>query len=284
MITYELMSHEVHRKSLHGFILSPNPTIAGIEDLGFNMPPTPLIRKNPWNDLVFMYKEGLVRTIQRRRTRRSLGLGIEGNKIEGAFEREYGAVFVPSKTNISTIAHESGHALNEYLNPDLHVASAGRIFEAINRRAEGEELLRDFDPEKGYVYRCVDEGLADWLSYQVTNPGEDISVVKAHTATITDINDPNSLREHFAILEKTLKLFRLALEFSGSDARIAAPIFLKALFSVQYGVGYYFIANAMKKMVRTGVIVPEAYTMLAQNPPSRINQLRDPSKYVKALL
>lgn len=268
---------EFLRVPLIGFKFEPNPATDDIEEaLGIKFPVKPR------------------RMLASQRNRRALvanafspsrldelffyGLPAED---EVCYLTPYNIVLSEGESSFGTY-HENTHALVHFINPSIYrVINLYDIF--LDTVRYGVVKPEAAALETTLVVKCFDEGVADWgaITTGVRMQGQKMTeALSCHNLHLTEIT-----KQHSTIDEGLSILLQLTRETPNAKDRL--DVFANTcdmLDDAYYPVGYYFTFEAMKMLVRLGLSTPQALTLLVKNPPTTIQQLKNPVIYARGLI
>jgi len=263
-------------KSLAGFAVSPNPEAYDLENiLGINFTNPPArIDLTRRNRLVFVAKEFTPAPI------------IEETR-NAFYLRDYNAFF--TRTGIEgryTAWHENMHGYIDTVSSE-EPAALYQAFDLLKDKAQGKEV----DPSKmeriasGAAFA---EGLADWAAIktaiEIGTEAELMQADRFHRA-YTEVFEGRSVIEGARnIMEEEVFKANEILSVDNIKSENDMRIVLLELVKSLYFVGYSFMIDAMKMLREKGFSISSAIDHLIKNPPTKIQDLRNPNKFTLNIL
>jgi len=264
-------------RSLQGFQISKNEAAGHlVRELGVEFAQVPpKVELNLRNRIQWAKDKGI-------------GGVIAGTVIRGAvaaYDRRYGAVFVP-KDDLFAELHENGHALVDSINPYIR-DSIDELPVMVGQRVSGKPVNLD-NVEKIVVYRCFDEGVAQWgalrTAGRLTEHFEPEDVLSMENSMLHGEENnhakKNFIQEQFRAVRQATSAYKTALSQTGPKVMIEGMRVESQLSDPQYVVGYHFVDRAMQILASSGRQVGEALMGLIRKPPERIDDLERPQEYV----
>ena len=222
---------------------------------------------------------------------KGIGGVIAGTITRGAvaaYDRRYGAVFAP-KDDLFAELHENGHALMDSINPHIR-DSIDELAIMVAQRAAGKPVNLD-SVEKIMVYRCFDEGVAQWgalrTAGKLTEHFEPEDVLSMENSMLygseNDHAKTNFIQKQFEVVRQATSAYKAVLSQTGPKVMIEGMKLESQFSDPQYVVGYHFVKGAMQALTDSGRKVGEALMELIRIPPESIDDLEKPQEYVARL-
>ncbi len=271
----------VPERDLKGFKTDPNTAVNDLETtLGITFPVRPeAVILTGRNKFVYAIKNGIVPSIAKTLLRRN-------NDAIGMYDYRYHAYFADKKTDLFTALHENMHGFNALVNSDI-LRQQELISQAVAERFVGRPLTQ-LDIEKVIVFKSFDEGMAQWAAIEAAsllggkfdpkdlNSTRNLLLRGKETPDAVQI-DEQFIDEEFQKLEEAKELYTQALQLTGIKVMTEGAKAEAVIQDVKYITGYYFVYLAALKLKREGVSTSDIITNLVKNPPSKINELRNPT-------
>lgn len=264
-------------KSLHGFQLSRNEAAEYLMgELGVKFAPVPpKVELNLRNRVRWAKDKGIGDVIAEIVKRESVA----------KYCREYGAIFV-SKDDLFSELHENGHALVNSINPQIRDL-VDELPVLVAQRVAGQCVNLDI-VEKIEVYRCFDEGVAQWGALRTARrlterfEPEDVSSMENSMLYGTENDQPetNFIQDQFGALRQATSAHKAALSQTGPKVMIGSMKAESQLSGPQYVAGYHFVDKAMNILINSGRQAGEALTGIIRKPLERIDDLERPQEYL----
>jgi len=288
-------------EELKKFRTEPNPAIDLLEEyLGLSFERTPVkVEYNFRNSRVHRRIDPLDASLTRHYfKKRSVGI----------YEPRYNIYFAEVGTDIMTDLHESAHGLIHQFNPEFV-----EIDQRYNNAASEGESLPDEDVEKYLTCQAFNEGMAKWMEFSTVlqHFGKHIEndeirkslwttiVMNVDEGIFTISDDLDKwppfyltpfLDEDRETLMQANGLYNQALLLKGGNIltfKKQSALRQKAndlLVKPKYRIGANFVSNGVRVLEEAGLDLPDALVALIQNPPSTIDELLDPQRYVREKL
>ena len=264
------------KKSLSGFAVLPNPEAHDLElALGIRFAQVPArIELGVRNRLALLAKERSVFPFR--------------DRIDAFYDREYDAFFVrPGESNRVLDWHENMHSYTYSRRPDgLATLSDARTLLLAGLKGEYASPIR---MEQVTVQATLNEGISEWAAVKTAmEVGEEYEIEKARQIDYEPRTKDKLIGGQKSPLAASQAIFKRALErlqsLLGQDPGFRTPlVFNQAvdqISRVSYYIGYNFVKESMKGLQRRGFSIPSALDHLIQYPPSRVQDLESPRKFL----
>lgn len=204
-----------------------------------------------------------------------------------AYDRSYGAVFAP-KDDLFAELHENGHALLDSINPHIR-DSIDELAIMVAQRVAGRPINLD-SVERIMVYRCFDEGVAQWgalrTAGKLTDHFESEDVLSMENSMLHGVEKDhaaNFIQDQFRVIRQAISAYKAVLSQTGPKVMIEGMKLESQFSDPQYVIGYHFVKGAMQTLTDSGRKVGEALMELIGKPPESMDDLEKPQDYVVRL-
>lgn len=264
-----------------GFKTSPNTYVEHSElALGVTFPIKPdLVILDFGNRLKLFRKYGLVN-----------GLSTARGRESAIYVPAYHAVFAPPNPHGIIIQHENWHGLRYCIDPSQ--SKSFQLFMTSLTRFSKQELAAT--PEEVLIYRCFDEGLANWgaIATAIALPqiypecdvqNMQLDMAYGYRGTSQGENFQQFVAGKQDLLEQGIDLFNQALTLKGGERVYRALEAQKVVENLEYLLGFYFVKTVTRELSKMGLPIQNSLVKLIKNPPLRIDHLKNPISFARGL-
>jgi hypothetical protein len=210
----------------------------------------------------------------------------------GKYDYRYHAYFANEETDLFTGLHENMHGFNALTNLDVP-QQLDVLSNAVGNRFASRPIGNP-DIEKAVSIRSFDEGMAQWAAIEAASTLEEFDpedMNKLRNLMLRDkkvkgevIVDDEFIAREFDKLHQGRDTYAEALKLTGIKVMSVGAKAEGLMGDAQYTAGYYFVYHAAKELMGSGMNTAETIATLVNNPPTLLQQLRQPLDFVGGVI
>lgn len=217
-----------------------------------------------------------------------LKLALETDpSVHGTYDSKTNLIFINTDLPHTNL-HENMHALAHQINPSFFETGNEASSEVLQARVQRRPHPVD-EAQRMWLVKIFGEGIAETGAL-------DVLFDRKHTVTDSVIEPYNLAKideqdsdEFFrisslngiitrSIVEKIIRGFKERTQFYELINWDNHQIYLEMTYA-----GVYFCQGSVNELRRNGLTIGEAFTCLVQNPPTTLEQLKDPVRFARGL-